>query len=188
MILDLHPSCLCASTCVVFCCGSVFANTIRACHRVLVFPWLHDCINHNGPKLQTEEFFSYDSMWDSRCVDVFSEREVTQLAPHTALQPPNVVHVSASELKLLRTLVVQQHWAHGLHSLGRAWQAPFVSTDETHLGKGKGLFFCVVTGWCFRVYTSLLSVIQRSFDRICMMCALMLFSGFVHMLPGCPLV
>lgn len=73
--------------------------------------------------------FSYDSMWDSRCVDVFSEREVTQLAPHTALQPPNVVHVSASELKLLRTLVVQQHWAHGLHSLGRAWQASFVSTD-----------------------------------------------------------
>lgn len=38
--------------------------------------------------------FSYDSMWDSRCVDVFSEREVTQL--HTlALQPTNVVDMSA---------------------------------------------------------------------------------------------
>lgn len=47
-------------------------------------------------------------MWDSRCVDVFSKREVAQLAPHAELQPPNVVHVSASELKLLRPLVVQQ--------------------------------------------------------------------------------
>lgn len=68
-------------------------------------------------------------MWDSRCVDVFSKREVAQLAPHAELQPPNVVHVSASELKLLRPLVVQQRWAYGLHSLGRAGQASFVSTD-----------------------------------------------------------
>lgn len=56
--------------------------------------------------------FSYDSMWDSRCVDVFSEREVSQRhTQHGSRQTLNtVVHVSASEtINSLLPLAVQQH-------------------------------------------------------------------------------
>lgn len=112
-------------------CESVFAYSVQVYCPLPVFAWpVHNCIGHNAPICQMNSF-SCDSMWDSQCVDVFIEHEVTQhhtlhCGHHTLYA---VIHVSASEvIKSLLSLSVQQLWD-DLHSLGHAWQVFLVSTD-----------------------------------------------------------
>lgn len=86
-------------------------------------------------------------------------------AAHTA-----VIHVSTSELiKSLLSLSVQQLW-NDLYSLRYDWQVFFVSSDQTHLGKGK-LYFLTSD---LRLYS-----LYRSFRFICMMCVCR-FSAFLR--------
>lgn len=57
------------STSVEFCtCVSVFANTVRVFHPLLVFPWpVDDYMSHNSPKLRTEEFFLWLHVGQPMC-------------------------------------------------------------------------------------------------------------------------
>lgn len=56
--------------------------------------------------------FSYDSMWNSRCVDVFSEPEVTRLAPYEALQPQDIAHyVQVSTSEAVKCLLPLRSWS-----------------------------------------------------------------------------
>ena len=80
--------CILYSGVVVFC----FSESGFAYTSVSVLPDLCMTVLVIAVPFCLLKSFSYDSMWVGQCVDVFSKREVTHLAPHAALQPPNVVH------------------------------------------------------------------------------------------------
>lgn len=111
------------------------------CECIILFlcvPDLHVTLLVRAVPIWWLKSFSYESMWNSRCVDVFSEREVSQFstthctaaARSCTLLLMTVINASASDfIKCLLPLAVHKLWAHDLHSLWRAWQASFVSTD-----------------------------------------------------------
>lgn len=138
VFLCLCPSCAISAS-YNYCIWYLCLHT--QCECIILFlcvPDLHVTLLVRAVPIWWLKSFSYESMWNSRCVDVFSERELSQFstthctaaARSCTLLLSTVINASASDfIKCLLPLAVHKLWAHDVHSLWHAWQASFVSAD-----------------------------------------------------------